>query len=114
MTKHALLAYVRDVFGAEPGDPDVDDGLTICTNSARMVAERFGGRVMGYWHKDNPTAALGEAEGGHDFAVVGDYLVDGWACYVDTRGPAVLHLTRDVANIERLYGDRSRWTLMLR
>jgi hypothetical protein len=49
-----------------------------CTGCARIIADRFGGEVRGYYHAHNPTARVGESEGGRDFAITPDrfFLVD--------------------------------------
>jgi hypothetical protein len=39
-----------------------------CTACARIITQRFGGEVRGYYHADNPTARVGETQYGHDFA----------------------------------------------
>ena len=52
----------------------------ICTNGANLIAEKFGGFVAGYAiDRDDPQTLIGADAGGHDFAVVGDYIVDCWA-----------------------------------
>lgn len=83
------------------------EGFALCTNSARYLQERIGGRVMGYHHADNPTAELGETEGGHDFLVVQGMIVDLWASdYYDS--PVVVHL-KHAGTVRRLYGDTTKW-----
>jgi len=82
-----------------------------CTECAERVVEKFGGVVVGFFHADNPTAQVAEAEDGHDFAIVDSrYLVDPWqsSVYGD---PAVYDLTEpsDVARVHVLYGDPSQW-----
>lgn len=91
-------------------DPDENDGLIICTNSARMVAEKIGGKIVGYFSDDNPTAQLGESEGGHDFVIAGDHLVDVWAREVyGERAVYNLKDPSDAARVKELYGDQSKW-----
>jgi hypothetical protein len=60
--------------------PDGSSTAT-CTNSAILVAEKFGGRVVGYHHEDNPKALLGQGLNGHDFALLFNdrLIVDWWA-----------------------------------
>jgi hypothetical protein len=59
--------------------PGGDHETGHCTGCARIIVGRFGGEVRGYWHDDNPTAQVGETEGGHNFAVTADrFLVDPW------------------------------------
>jgi hypothetical protein len=85
-----------------------------CTDAAMKVAEAFGGRVVGYYAKNNPAAAIGrEVCEGHDFAIVADrFIVDIWAFQV-------LHFTsQPVFDLEdaderelvrHLYGDAQKW-----
>lgn len=49
----------------------------ICTNGAKLIAARFNGEVKGY--ATNQENLVGGACFGHDFAIVGEYLVDWWA-----------------------------------
>jgi len=59
--------------------PGGDHPTGHCGACARIIADRFGGEVRGYWHDDNPAASVGETEGGHDFAVTADrFLVEPW------------------------------------
>ena len=62
------------------GEQQFADGsaVGICSNSARLMQERLGGQVYGYWEKDNPEAQVGKDEGGHDILVLGDVIVDWW------------------------------------
>ena len=82
-----------------------------CTGCARVITERFGGEVPGYYHDDNPSARIGEVEGGHDFAVTPDrFLVDPWLYHY--YGEAlVLDLAVPAEQTEALarYGPADRW-----
>jgi hypothetical protein len=50
-----------------------------CTNGARLIAQKFGGFVAGYLIEDtDPQTLVGASAWGHDFAVVGDFIVDWW------------------------------------
>ena len=50
-----------------------------CTNGAKFIAQKFGGFVAGYEIKGkDPQTLVGANTGGHDFAVVGDFIVDWW------------------------------------
>ncbi|MDR3412373.1 MAG: hypothetical protein P4L87_15775 [Formivibrio sp.] len=50
-----------------------------CTNGARVIAEKFGGLVAGYQIEDtDPQTLVGADAGGHDFAIVGGFIVDWW------------------------------------
>jgi hypothetical protein len=82
-----------------------------CTACARIVAERFGGEVRGYFHDHNPSATVGEVEGGHDFAITRDqFLVDPWL-YHYYGEPPVLDMTVRAERAEALtrYGPEENW-----
>lgn len=83
----------------------------ICYNSAEMVVERFGGRVVGYYSDDNPSAVVGKDAGGHDFAIVFDeFIVDWWyQSFWGVHHDPVLHMARDAREVSRRYGDESKW-----
>jgi len=92
------------------GEPRAQSGN--CTNGARLIANKFGGVVMGYRVTDNPTETLCERVGGHDFAIVGRFLVDWWAWQLPSAIAApVLDLDLDKHQIRRLYGDPNCWSL---
>lgn len=104
-------------------DPDHEDKPLICpgaglvgrcTDTAAYLADRLGGEVYGYEADSNPTAIVGEVEGGHDFAVVDDrWLLDFWA--QDTyQYPDLYDLDdpMDALEVERMYGPRSKWIRM--
>lgn len=94
-------------------DTTPDDGLGICTVGARAMAEMHGGKVKGYFHEDNPTAAIGKDEGGHDFAVLHDrYIVDPWHKHMYGHPNAVHDLKNPAheAAIKHLYGDPATWS----
>jgi YHS domain-containing protein len=86
---------------------------TQCTNSARILASKHNGAVFGY-AVDNPRdERIGAFSGGHDFSVIGEWLVDYWAKHVDgTRDATTLHLKDDAEEIKRLYGDPDSWVLV--
>ncbi len=85
-----------------------------CTNTAVYLADRLGGEVYGYSIEDNPEAKVGEAEFGHDFALIDKrWLVDFWA--KDTYQLPDLYDLRDPAEsleVRRQYGDPSKWDRM--
>lgn len=92
--------------------PDVSGWAACCTTSARIIASRFGGKVMGFAGKDNPKAGILENCDGHDFAVLGHLLVDWWAHgYIGTHAypRRIYNLDTDAELIEKIYGDRSKW-----
>jgi hypothetical protein len=50
-----------------------------CTNGSKFIAKKFGGFVAGYEIKGTePQTLVGTDAGGHDFAVVEDFIVDWW------------------------------------
>lgn len=50
-----------------------------CTNGAELIAKKFGGYVAGYsMGEEFRKTFVGYDCGGHDFAVLGDYIVDWW------------------------------------
>jgi hypothetical protein len=85
-----------------------------CTDTSVWLAERLGAQVHGYHHEDNPTAVVGEVEGGHDFVVVDDrWLVDWWA--KDTYQMRDLYDMKsqvDMEEVLKLYGDPGKWIRM--
>lgn len=73
--------------------PGGEQETSNCGACARIIAERFGGEIRGYYHAHNPTARIGEGEGGHDFAITPDrFLVDPWL-YHYYGEPPVLDMT---------------------
>ena len=84
-----------------------------CTASARRVAEEFGGRVVGFYRAENPTAEIADCEDGHDFALIADrFVVDYWASYATgVTDLAVYDLSdaHDHATVLRLYGPKDAW-----
>jgi len=125
-TLEELRAAVNEVWGrherweaAHPGRyrPLVCEGVGLigrCTDTSVWLADRLGGQVHGYQHKDNPTAVMGEAEGGHDFVVVADrWLVDWWA--KDTYQMRDLYDMKNQGDMEevlKLYGAPEKWIRM--
>jgi hypothetical protein len=84
-----------------------------CTASARRVAEKFDGRVVGFYSEDNPAAEIADGEDGHDFTIVADrFVVDYWAAYaagVTERAIYDLSDAGDRATVLRLYGPKDAW-----
>jgi hypothetical protein len=82
-----------------------------CTACARIVAERFGGEVRGYFHTHNETARVGAAEGGHDFALTCDrFLVDPWLFHYYGETPVLdLEVSADRAEAVDRYGPEENW-----
>ena len=105
--KDDILEYMDQLFQSEVFDDNLemsvwkstpvgnDLSVTRCTSSAMLIADKFGGSVWGYeiiddMYKDK----IGYWSGGHDFAIVGKYLVDYWAKYVnDEKQKSILDMT---------------------
>ena len=66
--------------------------------------------VVGYFHHNNPTAKIGEVEGGHDFLLVEErYLVDFWQRDIwDPEHPLLIDLFTENPYTQ-LYGDVLLW-----
>jgi hypothetical protein len=85
-----------------------------CTNSARLFAAKFNGRVVGYQCDENPKASVGVDCFGHDFALIDDrWIVDWW--YAEYEGSGVdgsepwifdRHDPAQAETILRMYGDQ--------
>jgi hypothetical protein len=82
-----------------------------CTGCALIIADRFGGEVRGYYHAHNPTARVGESEGGHDFAITSDqFLVDPWLFHYYGESPVLdLGVPADQAEALARYGPEENW-----
>lgn len=84
-----------------------------CTTSARRIADAFGGRVLGFFREDNPTAEIATGEDGHDFALIGErFIVDYWGAYaagIIDRPIFDLSDSADHQIISRLYGLKEAW-----
>lgn len=92
-----------------PSNQPLDVG--VCTNSARIVARRFGGALLGYDAAVNPTASVTP----HDFALCGTLVVDYWVhFYRQVSKTPVLDLSDAMQRREalRLYGNPERWQLV--
>jgi hypothetical protein len=94
--------------------PGGEDETGHCGACARIIAERFGGEVRGYWHEDNPTARAGEVEGGHDFAVTADhFLVDPWLYHYYGDAPVLdMDVPADRSEASLRYGPQENWELL--
>jgi hypothetical protein len=105
--RERLADFARDAERF-PGGPHESGS---CTGCAYLVVERFGGQVRGYFHAHNDAARIGEAEGGHDFAITPEgFLVDAWAFHYCGEEP-VLDLTAAGDRAEALarYGPEENW-----
>lgn len=120
LNRDSLFAFLEqldnEVTEGGPGGEWVwadGDPVFQCTTSARRVADTFGGRVVGYFSDDNPTAEIGKDEDGHDFAFIAErFLVDYWGAYVVGEIDRPVFDLADPADreiISRLYGPREAW-----
>ena len=99
---------------------------TQCTGYACAVLQKLGKsrvKVFGFHDTDNPSSAIAQAAGGHDFALVdGRFIVDPWlgegfATPMDAKSGEPLpqrtvfdlEAPGDRKLIEELYGDRAKW-----
>lgn len=75
------------------------DQCGICTSGARLMAEKFGGFVAGYAiDPEDPQTLVGAVAFGHDFAVVGDFIVDWWGWeYEQSLESPVIHRAEGIA-----------------
>lgn len=82
-----------------------------CTGCACLITHRFGGEVHGYWHDDNPTARVGEVEGGHDFAITAErFLVNPWLFHYYGDAPVLdLNIPAERAEALARYGPDQNW-----
>jgi hypothetical protein len=82
-----------------------------CTGCARIIADRFDGEVRGYYHAHNPTAGVGETEGGHDFAITADrFIVDPWLFHYYGVSPVLdMAVPADRAEALARYGPEENW-----
>lgn len=88
---------------------DEDGRFGICTNGCIWLKENYfpNAKIKGYFHEDNPTAKIGESEGGHDFLVVNDeFIVDLWyKAYYEENHPLYL----PIADAHKFYGNINLW-----
>ena len=84
----------------------------VCTSSAQLIAKTFGGQVFGYHTNESDDKNLiGFDCGGHDFAMVGNFLVDWWAHEYEQAVPAPV-MTLEEALATGKYKPRKAWTLV--
>jgi hypothetical protein len=120
ITIEIINAFLRQLDAEATCNPSGDEWLFAngeslfqCTASARLVAEKFGGRLFGFYSDDNPTAEIADFEDGHDFALIADrFVVDYWASYatgMTDRAVYDLLDADDQATVLRLYGPKHAW-----
>lgn len=110
----ALIA--EETYDDEEGVWLFADGspCSVCVSGAQRIAREFDGKVVGYWSKANPAAAIGGALcEGHDFALIaGRWIVDYWAFRVARimQKPVLdLDSPQDRQLASRLLGAREAW-----
>ena len=85
-----------------------------CTNGARLIAEKFHGYVAGYPIDHKQPKALGLVAvdcGGHDFAVIGENIVDWWAWdYEQSLQSPVITIEEGIRR--GLYRPKADWRIM--
>ena len=122
MVTHAeLRGFILTLCAEEEYDPNEGvwtfrsgGSCSRCTDSALKVVREFGGRIVGYYASDNPTAAIGEPHcEGHDFAIVANrFLVDYWAyriAGIAERPVFDMSDSDECARMKVLYGSRKAW-----
>ena len=73
------------------------------------MAHKFGGYVAGYEiDAKEKTFLVGGNAGGHDFAIVGDFIVDWWGWYYEGL-PEIPVLTRAAGVARGLYKPEQDW-----
>jgi len=103
------MSFDGKVLAAAWSELAMREGGFTCSEAAHSTQLVVGATMFGYWAVDNPTAELGQSEGGHDFLLVEDrYIVDFWAAAYCGKCP-VLDLVTDIAIIRKLYGNPSNW-----
>lgn len=91
-----------------------DGKCGICTNGAKLIARKFHGFVAGYeiGEKDPQTLA-GAIAGGHDFAVVGPFIVDWWAWEYDQSLDCPVILRSEGIHLGK-YKPESAWEIFVK
>lgn len=89
-------------------EPEDCSHCGICTNGARLIAFKFNGYVAGYniWMSESDML-IGHGCGGHDFAIVGDYIVDWWGWEYSKELFQPVNLKNEVVN--EVYKIESSW-----
>jgi len=105
--KRRLERFARNAQIFPGGDHETGN----CAACARIIAERFGGEVRGYFHGHNPTASVGQTEGGHDFALTSDrFLVDPWLFHYYGESPVLdMSIEEDREDAWARYGPEENW-----
>ena len=123
VTKAQIEKYLEDLSSGEYYDEEegchyLRKGYQsgVCTDSSRLIAKKFGGKVFGYYFKDSdPNTFVGRrSASGHDFAVVGKYLVDWWGKNMEGTSKGVYDLSSvdDLDEIKLKYPTKERWSVV--
>ncbi len=118
--KVQIEQFIETIDASIIEDPDDECAIipdhgpaVICTHSAKLIANRFNGKVMGFSCEDNPGTSLEEFGDGHDFAVIDDrYIADFWIKYVEGISQKTVFDMNDSADaneIKKIYGDSKNW-----
>lgn len=124
-TAHVIEAFMDQLLSTEHYDEEEgastwldhpDSQCTQCTSSARVIASHFGGKVVGYQIEEGDSQTLvGSSSGGHDFAVVGPYVVDYWGLHVEETLPKGVFDRTDPSDSEAIkayYKNESDWATL--
>jgi len=122
--REAIEQFVQALCEEERYCTDSDEwqfldgsACAVCTCSAKLVARRFDGLVLGYHSLNNPNAAIGLPNwDGHDFTLIdGRWLADYWAWRVEkviTKPIFDLSNEVDHKEVTRLYGTPLNWSMV--
>lgn len=112
----ALLAYLIESYTSnfdDQGNALEGSEYIICTNVCKWLRTNYfpNAKIIGYWMEENPTALIGEAEGGHDFLLVDDqYIIDFWYIELyDESAPLFVDIKKDTDYVQKYYGQPRTW-----
>lgn len=89
----------------------LEEGINCCQVSHWVLSRLNRGQLYGYFSTENPSARVGQVEGGHRFLLVDDFIVDfWWRDFYEVDFP--LYLKKDTPLAKELYGDPNCWTLV--
>lgn len=86
-----------------------DNACGVCTNGAMIIALKFNGAVVGYFiSASDPQTLIGDITLGHDFAIVGDFIVDWWG-WIYAKELVCPVITKSYGIASRKYKPEERW-----
>lgn len=90
-------------------DADEPNDCGTCTTGALLLARKFNGYVAGYHIEDSePSRLIAHGHGGHDFAVIGGFIVDWWAWqYEESLTLPVVPIDSEIAALR--YKPSGQW-----